>query len=77
MAEPVPDKTERSNPIFNMEQAADQLHISRRTLQDWLRMNPADQHGNPYYSKVGSRKTFSYKDIDRIRSPAREEYDCA
>ena len=73
MAEPVTDKTERSNPIYNMDQAAERLAISRRTLQDWLRMNPADQHGNPFYSKNGSRKTFTEEDIDRIRGAAREE----
>jgi hypothetical protein len=73
MADPVSDKTERVAPTYSMDQAAERLRISRRTLQDWLRMHPADQHGDPLHSKIGSRKIFNDEDIGRIRTAALEE----
>jgi hypothetical protein len=63
-------------PPYTLDRAAQRLHISRRTLQDWLRAHPADPAGQPFYSVIGRTKTFDDGDIARIRAAAREEERC-
>ena len=48
---------------LTMDEAAAELHKSRRWLQDWLRVNPADRYGVPFYSPLGRAKLFSDADI--------------
>ena len=63
-------------PVYDMDQAADRLHKSRRWLQDWLRGHPADQFGQPFYSPMGRTKTFDDADLVRIRAAAKEDERC-
>lgn len=42
--------------IFSMEEAAEELHISRRALQDLIKLHP-------HYALNGHRKLFSEADI--------------
>jgi len=42
--------------IFTMEEAAEELHISRRALQDLIKLHP-------HYALNGHRKLFSESDI--------------
>src|SRR5262245_42262603 len=62
--------------VYSMDEAAARLHKSRRWLQDWLRDNPTDERGQPYYSPLGRTKTFDDNDLERIRAAAREEERC-
>lgn len=59
--------------IYTMNEAAKQLRMSRRWLQDWLRDHPLDAKGRPYYAPLGRCKTFDDDDLLRIRETAREE----
>src|SRR6185436_3297790 len=45
--------------LFTMDEAASELRISRRSLQDFLRVHP-------YYRTFGRRKLFSREDINRL-----------
>src|SRR5262245_34311180 len=58
--------------VYNMDEAAERLHKSRRWLQDWLRENPVDERGQPYYSPLGRDD----HDLERIRAAAKEEERC-
>lgn len=54
-------------------EAAAELRISKRTLQNWLSQYPVDAEGVPFYIKIGRAKTFEPNDIDRIRAFLREK----
>ena len=62
--------------LLTMAGAAEVLHKSRRWLQDWLRSNPADRYGVPFYSPLGRAKLFSDADITRILETVREQERC-
>src|SRR5262245_60011600 len=55
-----------------MDEAASELGMSRRKLQDWLAEHPVDSAGLPYYVPNGNRKLFSADDIGRINLARRE-----
>src|SRR6516164_5555243 len=55
-----------NNDIFSLENVANQLQKSPRWLKNWLRKNPADQNGDPFYIPLGRTKIFNRKDVDRI-----------
>ena len=48
-------------------EAARELRKSERWLRDWLKQNPFDQRGEPFYRLAGRTKLFTDRDIDRIR----------
>jgi hypothetical protein len=54
-------KEESCAAVYNMEEAAEWLHKSRRWLQDWLRDHPADSLGKPFYAQLGRTKVFTDK----------------
>jgi len=43
---------------LTMDEAADNLRVSRRWLEYWLAAHPVDTTGNPFYVPMGRRKTF-------------------
>jgi hypothetical protein len=59
-----------------LQEAAEQLRKSPRWLQDWLRTNPMDREGEPYYTPVGRDKIFHECDIARIERALRGELQC-
>src|ERR1700686_4613791 len=61
---------------LTLSEAATELRKSRRWLQAWLALHPADAAGVPFYAPLGRTKTFSDSDLDRIRATAREEERC-
>ena len=62
--------------IFNMDQAAERLGVSRRWLQGFLSTNPTDKGGTPFYTQLGNRKKFTEQDIERILTFNREQVRC-
>src|SRR5262249_48126378 len=62
--------------IYTMSEAAKVLGKSRRWLQSWLSLHPADPNGNPYYAPFGRTKTFDDNDLARIRAAVREGERC-
>src|SRR5712692_7611400 len=61
---------------LTLSEAATELRKSRRWLQTWLALHPADAAGVPFYAPLGRTKTFSVSDLERIRAAAREEERC-
>lgn len=55
---------------LTIDEAASELHKTRRWLVDWLRDHPADSRGLPYYAALGRTKLFHPDDIARIRRDA-------
>jgi hypothetical protein len=53
--------------VYSMDEAAKRRSISRRTLQDWLKVHPLDGRGMPFYSPFGNRKTFDEGDLAHPR----------
>src|SRR5436190_4128332 len=49
--------------LLTLEQVAERFHVSRRTLQDFLRSHPGDP---PYFRTLGRRKLFSEADLSRL-----------
>ncbi len=66
----------RQSDVMTLAQAAQALHRSRRWLQDWLRANPADRYGVPFYAPLGRAKLFGDADIARILDTVREQERC-
>jgi hypothetical protein len=60
---------------LKLNQVAARLHKSGRWLQDYLRQNPCDQTGKPFYRLAGRSRLFTEADITRIYEslPAPEE----
>src|SRR6478672_5966225 len=52
--------------FLTIEEAANRLRKSRRWLQDFLRDNPTDLAGTPFYRKAGRTMLFTEADIVRI-----------
>ena len=48
---------------YSMDEAARRVPCCRRWLQDFLRENPADKAGMPFYYPKGNRKMFTDADI--------------
>ena len=61
---------------LTIDEAADELRVSRRWLEIWLAGHPVDAAGTPFYVPMGRRKTFEEADISRIRAVRREEERC-
>jgi hypothetical protein len=61
---------------YSMDEAARRVPCSRSWLQEFLRENPADKAGMPFYYTIGNRKKFTDADIDRIRNFSREIVRC-
>jgi len=69
-----PDVPDRPGPsLLSLEDVADRLHKSARWLRDWLRKNPTDPDGNPFYIPLGRTKVFNEKDFERICAALRGE----
>jgi len=54
-------------PCFTIHQAAKSLHKSERWLRGWLKINPWDALGRPFFALAGRTKLFTAADIDRMR----------
>lgn len=61
---------------FTVEEAAEALRKTPRWLRDWLRSNPADKSGEPYFTPVGRDKILHQADIARIEFALREGVKC-
>src|SRR5215469_10020617 len=59
-------KEENYAAVYNMEEAAERLHKSRRWLQDWLRDHPTDSLGKPFYAQLGRTKVLTDESLNRI-----------
>jgi integrase len=51
---------------FPADVAAARLGVKRRWLMEWLRANPCDQYGDPFYRIAGKGKLFTDADLTRI-----------
>lgn len=60
-------------PAHTIVEAAQILGWSRRSLQVFLRDNPCDDAGVPFYYPNGNRKLFTGRDVERIRAFTREQ----
>jgi hypothetical protein len=61
---------------YTMDEAAERLHKSRRWLQDWLRDNPADSLGKPFFAQLGRTKVFTDESLSRILAACMEDQRC-
>jgi hypothetical protein len=59
-----------SHPLI-LSEVASLLRKSPRWLRDWLRANPKDANGEPYFTPVGRDKIFHQTDIARIERDLR------
>ena len=62
--------------LYTLEQVARLLHKSPRWFKTWLRQNPTDRHGEPFYAAVGRTKIFSENDVARIHAALKEQERC-
>src|SRR5215813_3982884 len=69
-------KEESCAAVYNMEEAAERLHKSRRWLQDWLRFHPADSLGKPFYAQLGRTKVFTDESLSRLLAACMEDQRC-
>ena len=51
---------------YNIKDAAERLGVSKWWLQKFLRQNPVDKAGVPFYVPIGNRKRFTEIDLERI-----------
>jgi hypothetical protein len=54
-------------PYKLIREAAADLRTGARSLRDWLKKNPRDAQGVPFYGGFGRNKLFTVGDIERIR----------
>lgn len=54
-------------PYKLIHEAAADLRTGERSLRDWLKKNPRDAQGIPFYGGFGRNKLFTVGDIERIR----------
>jgi hypothetical protein len=54
-------------PYKLIREAAADLRTGERSLRDWLKKNPRDAQGVPFYGGFGRNKLFTVDDIERIR----------
>src|SRR5215831_4847341 len=52
--------------LLTIEDVSERLHKSPRWLHDFLRHNPSDRRGRPFYRCAGRTKLFTEADILRI-----------
>ena len=57
---------------YNSKDAAKRIGVSRLWLRKFLRQNPVDKAGIPFYVPVGNRKRFTERDLERILEANRE-----
>lgn len=58
---------------FTIEEAAARLHKKPRWLQEWLRENPTDRYGQPYYTPIGRGMILTHHDVARIENMLEEK----
>src|SRR5262249_28152359 len=58
---------------YSLTEAARRLGISRRWLQNFLRDEPVDKNGSPFYVLFGRRKRFNERDLERIIETLRDQ----
>jgi hypothetical protein len=54
-------------PYKLIHEAAADLRTGARSLRDWLKKNPRDAQGVPFYGGFGRNKLFTAGDVERIR----------
>ena len=57
---------------YSLTEAADELGVSRGWLQKFLRAQPVDTDGVPFYFPVGNRKKFTERDLERLIETIRD-----
>jgi hypothetical protein len=73
---PKPKPATRGTQFLNEDEAAAELHKTKRWLREWLRRHPQDATGEPYFTPVGRNKIFHQNDIRRIEQALRDEARC-
>jgi hypothetical protein len=63
-------------PRLTIDEVAAELRKTPRWLKEWLRANPADNDGEPYYTPVGRDRIFHQTDVARIERALREGMQC-
>jgi hypothetical protein len=58
--------------MLTIQEAANDLRVSRRWLEYWLAANPIDVAGVPFYVPMGRSKKFAVTDIERMLSHMRD-----
>jgi hypothetical protein len=59
-------------PMLTINEASDELRVSRRWLEYWLAANPVDAAGVPFYVRMGRSKKFTATDIERMLAHMRD-----
>jgi len=64
-----------SEQFLRIRDVAARFHKSRRWLKSYLRQNPFDRDGKPFYRRAGRSKLFTEADVLRLFEsfPAPEE----
>jgi hypothetical protein len=62
--------------VYTIAEAAAVLRKTPRWLVNWLRDNPVDATGTPFYTPAGRTKTFDDSELFRIRVAMREAEQC-
>jgi hypothetical protein len=70
------DASAARSRIMTLEEAAHALRKSKRWLNDWLRRNPADKFGEPYYAQLSRTRRLDERDLSRIWNALREKEKC-
>jgi hypothetical protein len=58
---------------YSIRQAAERLGMSKRWLQGFVQDYPVDKNGTPFYLRLGNRKRFTDRDLERILEANRAE----
>src|SRR5579864_4852239 len=63
----------RVTAYLTIVEVADRLRLRPKRLMKWLRENPCDQHGEPFFGRVGQDRLFTEADVGRIFAAFRRE----
>jgi len=61
---------------YTVEEAAKIMRKTERWLNEWLRANPVDSNGEPFFTPAGRDKILLSTDITRIEHALRGQLKC-